>query len=313
MFDLDQQLEVWLDEGIISPAQAEQMRRSPLVLTSATAKDRRIPIFTEILGYVGAALAIWSAGFLVSEVWENLAGWPQVALFALLSGLLFAGGAVLAGTPEAALMRLSSVLWAGSVASWSATVFLLFNEVVGWRGETATLVAGLGGAALAAFLLYRQATVLQHVALFTTSMMAVTAILGLMEGEEGSYYGLIVWGFGAVWLLLTRYEVLRPQLPGMILGTVALLLGAQMTMDISEFATLGTLFGLATAAIMAGFGIVLRDRLTVILGSVGIFWFVPQAMFHFFGEEGGALLGIFVVGVAIVGIAVWLGRHREAV
>jgi hypothetical protein len=35
-------------------------------------------------------------------------------------------------------------------------------------------------------------------------------------------------------------------------------------------------------------------------------------MFHFFGETFGGMFGLFVVGLAIVVLAIWFSRHREA-
>jgi len=68
----------------------------------------------------------------------------------------------------------------------------------------------------------------------------------------------------------------------------------------------------ATAALLATAGVMLREKLSIVLGGVGIFMFVPQAMFLFFGETFGGMFGVFVSGLTLVGLAVWFGRHKEA-
>ena len=66
--------------------------------------------------------------------------------------------------------------------------------------------------------------------------------------------------------------------------------------------------GYACAAV----GVALKEKQTIVVGGIGIFWFVPQAMFHFFGEAFGGMFGLFLSGLAIVGLAIWLGRRKEA-
>ena len=91
-----------------------------------------------------------------------------------------------------------------------------------------------------------------------------------------------------------------------------MLVGAQMASGGGDMTTFGVLLGLATAALFAAAGVTMREKLLIILGGIGIFWFVPQAMFHFFGETFGGMFGVFVTGMLIIGLAIWFGRHREA-
>ena len=57
----------------------------------------------------------------------------------------------------------------------------------------------------------------------------------LTLGPEGEifFFGLVVWGYGLVWILVTRSGLLRPQSTGMVLGAIAMLVGAQIT--VGEF------------------------------------------------------------------------------
>lgn len=315
MIDLNHQLEVWVGDGIITGEQAEMMRRSVAQPEAPAEREEvefegRIPIITEILGYVGAALAIWAVFFLVSEFWGTLSDWAQASLFGALAVALFAAGTALRDVIEPALSRLSGVLWAGSIVALGGTLFMLFDPIAGLEPEVVwTLVGAI--AAVGAGVMYRsRPSVAQHVMLFAAVLTTIVSLLTLGPEAEIFFFGLVVWAYGLVWIMVSRSGVLQPLGSGMVLGAFAMLIGAQMA--VGDGASVGTLLGLATAGLLAGAGVMLKEKLTIILGGIGIFWFVPQTMFHFFGEAMGGMFGLFVSGLLLIGLAIWFGRHKEA-
>lgn len=320
MIDLDKQLDKWLGDGIISTEQAELMRQSVVAsppaheaeLADEYAEERRIPIVTEVLGYVGAALAIWAVIFLVSEFWGNIADWAQAGLFAVVALVLFTSGAALFNTVEPALRRLSTVLWAGSVVSLGGTLFILFDRFAKLEPELTWTLIGAGASVFGGLMMWRRPSAVQHAVLFAALLTTIMSLLAFGPEPEIFVYGFVVWAYGLVWILMTRAEVLQPRGAGIGLGAAAMLYGAQMATIEGDFVTLGVLLGLGTAGLLAAAGILLRERLSIILGGLGIFLFVPQSMFHFFGEAMGGMLGLFVSGLLLVGLAIWFGRHREA-
>lgn len=315
MIDLNRQLEKWLDEGIISADQADLMRHStlgsPQPETSEEASSGRIPIVTEILGYVGAALAVWAVIFLVSEYWGNLSDWAQAALFAVLALVLFSAGGFIVDNAEPALRRLSSVLWAGSVIALGGALYIVFDPISGLSVEATWLFVGLAAAVASGLMLWRQEMPAQHILLFVSVSMALTSGIMLIGEPEPFVIGFLAWGFGLVWILVTRAGVLRPFGTGVLIGAITMLYGAQIT-AIGDSEAAGIMLGLATAAMFATAGIMMKEKLAIVLGAIGIFWYVPQAMFYFFGETFGGMFGLFVVGLAIVALAIWFSRHREA-
>ena len=134
----------------------------------------------------------------------------------------------------------------------------------------------------------------------------------LGPGGEIFFFGLVVWAYGLVWIMVSRSGILQPLGSGMVLGAMTMLVGAQMAVGDGAMDTVGTLLGLGTAGLLAGAGVMLKEKLTIILGGIGIFWFVPQTMFHFFGEAMGGMFGLFVSGLLLIGLAIWFGRHKEA-
>jgi hypothetical protein len=152
---------------------------------------------------------------------------------------------------------------------------------------------------------------LQHIVLYATIMTGVIWLLNLATDLEVFAYGLLVWGIGLAWGLVARAGVLQPGKVGLVIGAISMFYGAQLVAIGSDIEALGIWLGLATAALFAAGGVVLREKATIIVGGIGIFWFVPQAMFHFFGETFGGMVGLLLSGLAIVGLAIWFSRNRE--
>lgn len=310
MIDLNEHLRQWLDEGIINADQAELMRRS----VSGAVPDepeRRIPLVAEIFGYLGAALATWAVIFLVAEYWGTLAYWAQATLFAVLSFSLLAGGSVLLDEPEPALRRLSGVLWAGSVVALSGAMWVLFDPIGGLSVEATWTMIGLGAALAAGAMHWRQPSVVQHITLYAAAMTGVIWLMNLATAIEVFAYGFLVWGIGLAWGLAARSGLLVPGRVGMVIGAISMFYGAQLVGFDGDFEALGIWLGLVTATLFAVGGVVLREKATIIVGGIGIFWFVPQAMFHFFGETFGGMMGLFLSGLTIIGLAIWFSRNRE--
>jgi hypothetical protein len=313
MIDLNRHIDQWVGEGIITAEQAARMRNS---LTGESPPERqpegRIPIVTEILGYVGAALAIWAVMFLVSEFWVNLSDWAQASLFGALAIALFVGGTALLDSAEPAFERLSGVLWAGSVVAIGGALFIVLDAITGLSAPLTWTMIGFVGIVAGAPMLWRQETVMQHVVLFASVLMAIVSLIALGPDVEIFVYGFATWSVGLIWALVSRAGALQPSGSGMVLGVASMFVGAQMTAGGGDYVTFGVVLGLATAALLATAGVMLKEKLSIVLGGAGIFMFVPQAMFHFFGETFGGMFGLFLAGLALVGLAIWFGRHKEA-
>ncbi len=313
MIELNKQLEKWLDAGIITRDQADLMRHSvagpPDGFSDAT--SRRIPIVAEIFGYVGAALAIWAVLFLVSEFWGNLTDLAQAALFAGLAVGLFAAGAVILDSEEPALRRLASVLLAGSVVAIAGSGYMVLDPILGMSAEGAWSLVGAVAAVVSGLMLWRHTMPAQQVVLFAAVTTTVMWTLNLVAEPETFVYGFVAWGVGLTWVLVARAGVIQPPVTAMTLGALSMLYGSQLIVIDGYSPALGIMLGLASAALFAAAGVALKERATIVLGGIGIFWFVPQAMFHFFGDAFGGMFGLFLSGLAIVALAIWLGRRRE--
>ena len=317
MIDLNDQLDVWVGDGIITAEQAEMMRRSvahpePSPEPEGAEVEERIPIITEVLGYVGIALAGWAVFFLVSSFWDNLADWAQASLFGVLALVLFVAGATLLDATEPAFRRLAGVLWAGSAIAGGGALFIVLDAMAEFEPDVTWTLIGTVGTVVGGAMLMRHRSVAQHAVLFAAVLITIESLLNLGPDPDLFFYGLSVWAYGLVWILVSRAGILQPLKCGTVLGAIAMVVGAQMTTAAGDSATAGVLLGLATAGLLTGAGVMLRERLPIILGGISIFLFVPQAMSELIGEEMGAMFGVFVAGLLLVGLAIWFGRHKEA-
>ena len=72
----------------------------------------------------------------------------------------------------------------------------------------------------------------------------------------------------------------------------------------------GQVLAVATVAGLLAAGVLLRQAWLVAMGAVGVLLVTPQTATRYLPMSAAAPLAIFVVGVVLVGVAVWLARHR---
>ncbi len=309
MPDLESRLDSWTAAGLITREQAEAIRVAEAARRPPETSVGRVPIVTEILGYVGAALAFWAIAILTADVWADLVWWAQAGLFLLAAVAFFGGGSFIGESGEPAAGRLASVLWTCSVAALAAAAWITVLDLVEWSEEAATMTTGAisTGYAVALFIMRRR--VLQHLVVFGSAAMLATGVAMFTSLDSQELAGLTYWGLGAVWLLVARRGLLPPGETGIAIGAATALFGAQIVAG-SDVEAIGLTLGLVTAALLAVVGLIGDHRSALILGAAGIFLFVPQTVFHFFGDAAAALVALFVVGVALVaGAGLW-ARHR---
>jgi hypothetical protein len=99
---------------------------------------------------------------------------------------------------------------------------------------------------------------------------------------------------------------LPPVVTGYIAAGIGLLAGAQLTMQVAA----GHVLALATVAGLLAAGVLLRQAWLVALGAFGVLLVTPQITTRYLPMSAAAPLAILVVGVALIGSAVWLARNR---
>lgn len=305
MRELAARVQAWVDAGLVTAEQARQ-----ITAFEADVAEPASPRSTlaEVVGYVGAALAVGAIALLLGDLWDDLATGGQLTLVALLTVLLGGGGVALRGLPAPAMQRLASVLFTGTVIGVGWLAYLFAAGVASWTDVDVALTVALAAlaAALPFYLLRRR--FLPQLTLFVAVLLTVGALFARLALDPGrAWVGLTFWGLATAWLLLGLGGWLQPARGAELLGGVAALFTILVTAWGSARVWL-LLLGLATAAALVGLALVGERVQHLAVGAVGLFVFVPQVVFEVFGEVVGAAATLLIVGLLLVLLAIGLGR-----
>jgi len=305
--DLASSLRDWVAEGLIDEAQARAIRSHE----TAPTEDRRVPLVAEVLGYLGGSLALIAAFILVGEFWADLEAWARLLLVGAGTTAFLAAGWFTKSVDNEAIDRLSSFLWALGTAGVAFWFGLLANDVLETEPETTALIASAAGL-LVGYAVYRLSPrSLQQILLGGAAVATPLSLLAHLDQPPEEFYGLAIWAIGVAWLLLAWGRHLRPPTTAYALGSVGVLLGPQV-MRFNDV-TWPMLLGLVTAGVLLTFSVTLRNTILLGFGAAGIFIFVPQIIFEYFGDTIGVPLALFLTGVVLLGGALLVARLRTEV
>lgn len=296
-------LERAVAEGVITPEQS-----SALADMDAGPPSRarfRSAVVVEVLGYLGAAIAVVSGLLIGAEMWAELASWARVGLLFVLTVVAAAAAIVLADR-TGAIGRLASFLWAITVVGVSSTVGVAASEFLDLVSEESTLMALAVGTAVALGIYLRRRVGLQQVVLFVgvvgTSAMALTEI----DTSLGESVGFLIWAIGVAWLLATWGHYLEPVAVGYALGSLGAVVGPFVAVSVDERLSLS--LGLVTAVAVLVGGIRARRGAVIGIAVVATLAYLPRMFGAFFADMFGPMAVAFLVGVVLLGVAVALAR-----
>ena len=86
-------------------------------------------------------------------------------------------------------------------------MYVLFDPIAEFSANATWSLIGSIAAVVAAMMLWKQPSVAQHVVLFAAMLTAGASLLNLAVDPEVAIYGFVVWGFGLVWILVSRAGV----------------------------------------------------------------------------------------------------------
>ncbi len=301
---LSEQLSRWVEAGLITEDQAGRIRLHEQERTKPD--ERRTPLIVEALGYIGGALAVIAVIILAQEFWADLELWGKLALLGMVSlGLLIAGW-VLRDSELEAVRRLAGFLWLFAAVGTAFTVGILSADGFDAEPETATLVASLAAGLLAIVLWRIRTESLQQLAVFAAAVAAGVSAVGTFSWPE-ELFGLVVWGAGTAWLFLTWGTVIRPEMTGYALGAAASLIGMQILTGVAGGGW-PALLGVVVAGALIAASVALRQIALLGIGAVGVFVFVPQVVFEYFGDSLGAPVALLISGAVLIAGAVALSK-----
>jgi hypothetical protein len=286
--ELHQLLTRWVDEKLIDSEQAARIEAAetahPAPGEAPAQTSRRhalsgpadvVPLVVEALGYLGSALAVIAAFMAVDQLWPDIPVAAQLTFAGIAAVALGVMGAAIRTDGDPAFRRLRSVLWSMSTAGTAAFVSLLAARIWHFSPDGSTVVAVGSG-------------------------------IAWIDADVPDWAsGIGVWSLAALWLLAVRRGLLRPRTTGYLTASIGLLAGAVLTMDVAA----GRLLALGTAAGLLLVGVLARRVWLLALGAVGVILVVPQIAVLYLPESAGTPLSLFVVGLALLGGAIWLARQ----
>lgn len=316
-------LHTWVAAGLLEPEQAARIaafegeERSMPPAGHGPGPERRSRssgiTLAEAIGYVGAALALGAVALLLGELWRELLVGGRLALVGVLTVAVFGSGLALRGTSGPAMRRLSSVLFAATVAGVGWFVGVLEADVfeLSWD-RRGVLVAASMLAVAAPLYLWRRGVLLQLATLGSAIAVATTSLSYGSLSPDPVWYGITIGAVGVAWFLLASGEWLEPRVPAEVTGAFVALLGAQIaSFDGPRVPALAA--GLVAAAGLVWLS-VHRDQLHhLVVGAIALFVLAPQLVFEVFGDAIGAPATLLLVGLLLVLLAVGLGRARREV
>jgi hypothetical protein len=301
--ELRDQLASWVADGLIEARQAARIQAAP----DGGAEPRRRPLVAEGLGYVGAVLAAVAGFIALRQLWPQLPPSAGLAFAATAAAVLLAAGLILRTADHPAFGRLRSALWLGSAASLGAAVGLVTGpDFANFSSIDSLLVTEAAFTVYAAGLWWRTRATLQHLALFAgASALTGTAIAQAWSGPANWLPGVGVWVLALVWGTAVNRGYLAPQTAGYASAGIGLLVGAQLSMDLAA----GQVLAVLTVTGLIAAGIVLRRLLLLGLGSLGALFLLPQTAARYLAGGAWAATAVFLAGLVMLGIALWLARR----
>lgn len=310
----------WVADGLIDTGQAarieaaEAARLSPASSGQAAAvrpapgPGERRALAVEALGYLGGALALVAGFIAVGQLWPDITTNAELAFAAGGATVLLLAGAAIRTGDDPPLGRLRSVLWLMSTASLAAFMGVLAAQVWDFGGISAALVMAAASTVYATALWWHTRVPLQHLVLFASAAVLVgTGIAWVGPGLEAWGPGFGVWGLSVLWAIAVYRGYLVPRDIGYLAVAIGLLVGAQMTMAIAA----GQVLALVTVAGLLAAGVALRRVALLGLGAVGVIITVPQTAARYLPESVGAPLAVLIVGLVLLGMALWLAKARK--
>jgi len=311
-------LDRWESASLLSHEQADALREYERA--EAAAPGRRIPLVTEVVGYVGVALVAAAAASLASRVWDEWSSTVQLTILAVGTLVFLAVGWPVHRSEEPALARLAGVLWTVSVAgAFGFMLTLLFtraevDEPAAWAVFALGTVVGV----YARTLLVMRSSALLQLALFAATMAAVMG-LGSWAIDEGwdwldrnQAYAVagVTLTIAALWAAAGRAGVLEPRATAYVVAALAAIWTPIPITD--ESVGIAVLYGIVVSGVVLAAAVWLKSVPALGIGAFGLFSYVTWSSVHFLRDTAGTPIALLLAGLLLVVAAVLATRLRRS-
>lgn len=330
----DEALASLVVRGTLSDEQAQEVRAALDQAGQAREHGRR-RILSEILSYVGGAVIVVSAAFIVGQAWEPLGAPGRSGLILGIAAILFVVGWVLGGRiRDDSERRLSSTLMTAGAVLTAVAVGIAVDALLGnpltegpdvyayefvrpWAAPFTILCAAASALAVAVAGYLRSRSALGHVALGTAATLTIFSagwvVNAMVVGTSDDFpvFGaLLVMATGAAWLVASLRGVFEERLVGQFVGMTAMLFGVQGLRGDTPFDWLTPVLLVAGGlALMAVYGW-LRQWPLLVGGVAGVILGGTELLVTY--TEGiVAALGSLLLGLTMLAAGLRLLRERR--
>ncbi len=279
--------------GEPAPLSPEQTRRRP-------------PALAEVLGYVGAVLAMAGVVQLVARTWDSFEQPVRISLLGGLSAVLLAAGLWLRHEDEAMIWRLRGFLLLLSTLSLAGCAGIAFVDSLDMEGEPVTIGIGLVVAAYSGLLWMFRDRPAQQATTFAGIVLAAGGAMAVVDGSGA--VGLTMVGLGAAWIGVgfAARRTLRSETT--LLGLVALLIGPAVTFE--SFREVSPAIGIAVAVVVIVLGARADEFVITGTGVLALMAYVPFAIAQWFGDALEAAGVLVVSGLILIGVTLVMIKRR---
>ena len=307
-------LDTWEANQLLTPQEVRAIRefegRPP-------ASARRVPLITEVVGYLGAALAVAAGVALVAPRWDQIGHVQRVVGAGAVSALTLVAGWLVRKNAEPAIERLAGVLWTLSVAAVAGfTALLVFDvpagdERVHWAG----FFVGVTVAVYARVLHVLRPCAPLLLALFAGTLGALGGAAAWMveagwtwPSDNEWWFGVAMLVFSLLWIVAAKTGVLEPRNAALLIGSISAIWAPMFASPWQGFALL---LGVATAIAMLVMSVALHRTEMLVLGALGLFVYLVGAIVYFLEDSVGLPIALLLSGLVLVGIAIGTARLRR--
>lgn len=293
-------LDRWVEAGLLSREQSAaiyeaEMSRAPV------RPEAGLPVFAEVLGYAGAALACSGIAIAIGQSWRDFGTAMRVASLAVPTVLVILAGLAVRRRGAPALGRLASVLLALGVGGVAGTAALVAVDVAEIGDELAVVVVGASMIPVAFGLWRMHLRPLQQLALGASVMVFALGLLGWIGDEPPMWaFALTLWIIGVAWALGGLARVVEPH-------RVALVAGAALAAFAGIIGLPDTWFlgvAIVTSLVLMGGSIPTGELALLGIGAVSLFFSVTSAVLDRFSDTLGVPVSLTLIGGLFIGLAV---------
>jgi hypothetical protein len=303
----------------------------PAGLAKPPRPPRRVPVVSEILGYVGGAFALGGGLALITAFADDVGVFGQIAVCAVaaIAGLL--GGFMIGRIDDRGAKRLEQFLLAVGVAGSGAAAGLaayrlVLSGILGVCGILAVSTAGdwglFIGSAVAAVVggvvWWFRRTWLQELAFGVSVALACVSVLAIPQTEGPDWVvGAVLVVLGAVWGGLGYRGAIKPVNAALALGSLGVIAGFLAMAGMGPYAPYvwALWSGLAAAIVLLGLGLLTKKYVVVGIAALGMWQFLQGILSKVFPNSIAGPIVVMVLGVLFVGggVAVAMrAQHKRA-